>query len=106
MQREEENTNEKAKQLLEDFNNLDVKPEEVVDVLSTLIYSIGHHLTKDPPQTSEQVLLRYAEQPTLGTALMAQALFMKETWSRKEEKESYDKIVQGKTKRRKVAPTV
>jgi len=33
--------------------------------------------------SSEEVLLRYAKKPTLGNVLMAQALYMKETWIEK-----------------------
>ena len=63
----------------EQLNNLDL-----VSVLSHLLFSIGVSLEKCGDITSEEVLRRYANNPTLGNALMAQAMHMKETWFKPE----------------------
>ena len=51
------------------------------------MYSIGNSIEQCGDISATDVLMRYAKQPTLGVALMAQALFMKETWVHNEEEE-------------------
>jgi hypothetical protein len=107
MRKEDEDKIERTvTQLLNVINDNDIQAKDLPYTLSFFLYSIGHSLLEDPPETNEEVLLKYAENPTLGSALMAQAVFMKETWSQKEEKKKNDKRIQGKTKRRKVATTI
>jgi hypothetical protein len=61
------------------------KDEDLIEVLSHLLFSVGSSIEKTSVISSEEVLLRYSKEPTLGNALMAQALYMKEAWTRKEE---------------------
>lgn len=54
---------------------------QIIDLLSQFIYSIGVSIEPESNlQSSEAVLRSYAEKPTLGTALMAQALWMRDVW--------------------------
>lgn len=54
---------------------------ELLDLLSQFIYSVGVSMEPESNlQSSEAVLKSYAEKPTLGTALMAQALWMRDVW--------------------------
>ena len=85
--------------------------EDLVDVLAHLLFSIGSSLEDVNIGSSYEVLMRYAENPTLGNVLMAQAIHMKETWTEKErfKNESNDRqqrIVQGQTEEREETPTV
>jgi len=69
------------KQLCSTISKASLSNKELVYVLSQLIFSIGASLENYNASTSEKVLLRYAKTPTLGNALMAQGLHMKETWT-------------------------
>ena len=60
---------------------------DLVLVMSHLLFSIGASLEECSELTSEKVLTMYASKPTLGSALMAQAMHMKETWSNTERNE-------------------
>ena len=60
---------------------------DLVSVLSHLLFSIGASLEGCSSVTSEEVLKRYANNPTLGSVLMAQAIHMKETWFKPERKD-------------------
>lgn len=55
--------------------------KDLIEVISDLLYSIGSSLENVDLQSSVDILMRYAQEPTLGNALMAQAIHMKETWS-------------------------
>ena len=77
----ESNTEEEIlRQLLDTINEARVNATVIRRVLPRFLYSIGASLENCNVQTSEEVLLRYAEKPTLGSALMAQATFMRDTW--------------------------
>jgi len=102
----EEKTNKLIKKLIDVVNEDGISLHDLPSAIAGFLYSIGHSIESDPPKTEEQLLMRYAEKPTLGTALMAQALFMKETWQVKNEREKNDKGIQRKTKRRKVASPI
>lgn len=56
------------------------RPNLIVDTLALLLYSVGSSLEECEIDNSEEILIRYGENPTLGNALMAQAKQMKETW--------------------------
>ena len=90
MKNEEMNIEEKEKaieDIIKAFNKYNLNKKDTVEVLSTVLYSIGIALEEcDPPESSEKVLLMHAKKPTLGNALMAQALWMKETWQERKEK--------------------
>ena len=45
-------------------------------------------ITESLGGNSEQLLKQYAHKPTLGNALMAQALYMKESWIPSQHKEN------------------
>ena len=69
-----------VKQILDIISKAEVKLDELVPVLSLLLLSIGATLDGCDTVVSEEVLLNYANKPTLGNALMAQAMFLDETW--------------------------
>lgn len=74
-------TNEETvKQLLDVISKAEISQDDIVPVLSLLLLSVGATLEGCSTVASEEVVLNYAKQPTLGNALMAQAIFMKETW--------------------------
>ena len=54
-------------------------------VIVSSMYSIGSSIEGYIPNSSEDVLLRYATNATLGSALMAQAMWMRDTWLEKTE---------------------
>jgi len=69
----------------------ELAPEEIAKVVPQFLFSVGESLENCNLQSSEEVLQRYAEKPTYGNALMAQALWMKETWVQpKEERQEKD----------------
>jgi len=60
--------------------------KEILKLMSQFVYSIGVSMEPESNlQSSEAVLKSYIEKPTLGTALMAQALWMRDTWNLEEE---------------------
>jgi hypothetical protein len=74
-------TNEEiVRQLCEIITKSNLASNNIVSVLADFQFSIGSSLENCKPSTSEEVLLRYAQNPTLGNALMASAIQMKETW--------------------------
>jgi len=59
----------------------ELNPQEIRKLVPKLLFSIGASLCKEVGlQSSEEVLKQYASQPTFANAMMAQALWMKETW--------------------------
>ncbi|MHA2065167.1 MAG: hypothetical protein ACXABY_12395 [Candidatus Thorarchaeota archaeon] len=56
---------------------------QLIKVVAQFLFSIGASLEKCELSSSKEVLLRYASNLTLGNALMAQALQMKETGKEK-----------------------
>ena len=82
-----------------DFLNLEkLKPNQLVHVLSTLLFSVGGSLEGCGDISAEKVLTNFATKPTLGSALMAQAMHMKETWTeRKEQNGRTERDIQGQT---------
>ena len=72
--------NKAVQDLCNTLNEQNLTTDEIAKVLPRFLFSIGAALENCSLQTSEEVLQRYAEQPTFGNALMAQALWMKETW--------------------------
>jgi hypothetical protein len=74
-------TNEETvEQLLEVISKAEVSQDDIIPVLSLLLLSVGATLEGCRTVASKEVILNYAKQPTLGNALMAQSIFMKETW--------------------------
>lgn len=68
--------------LLSILSEAKIKEEgTITQILSEFIYSIGSSLESNPKISSlEEIEIRYGEQPTLGNALMAQAIWMRDTW--------------------------
>jgi hypothetical protein len=98
--------NDVVEKLIKIINEEKVLTEEIPYIISSFMYSIGYHLSSNPPKNEEEILLRYAENPTLDSALMAQALYMQETWKVNKGKANNDKDVSRKTKRRKAPVTI
>ena len=85
MSKEEEKKNETKinntiQKLVDVFNSSDIKESEVIDIVANFLYSIGASLNKEKIENPEEIIIKYAESPTLANALMAQATHMKETW--------------------------
>lgn len=74
------------KRLVNVYNHSNLNLDDTRYVITGFLYSIGTALLKDPPRTFEEVLIRYAEEPSFGSALMAQAAQMRETWVDKKDK--------------------
>lgn len=75
--------------LIKIFNSAQLKQKEILDIMIRFMYHLGQTLEGGGPYTSEEILLKYAENPTLGAAFMAQSLWMNDTWKKdvKEEKD-------------------
>jgi len=69
-----------VKELCDVITKSNLTSQQIADLLPEFLFSVGASLEDCSLQTSEEVLKRYAEKPTFGNALMAQALWMKETW--------------------------
>jgi len=73
-------------QLIEVINSAKLKKKEVLDIMIEFMYCLGQSLEKKQYKVDspEDLLIDFAENPTIGTALMSQALWMKDTWKGKE----------------------
>ena len=60
---------------------------QIAEVLPQFLFSIGASLSNCKGLSSEEVLKQYGTNPTFANALMAQALWMKETWTVEEDSE-------------------
>lgn len=74
------NAEETVKKLLKAISATKPTNNDIVLILSHLLFSIGASLEKCEVSLSKEILLRYATNPTLGNTLMAQAMHMKECW--------------------------
>jgi hypothetical protein len=92
-----------VEELLEVINKNELSSKELVTTLSFFLFSVGASVegVADEELDSEIVLKRYAKKPTLGNAMMAQALYMAETWITEEvvEKTIKKEKSNGRTKR-------
>jgi hypothetical protein len=71
-----------VKQLCETLNSSRLNHLQIINIVSNFLFSVGASLSEgEPLESSEEILLQYSNKPTLGNALMAQALWMKETWA-------------------------
>jgi hypothetical protein len=98
----EESRNEIVSSLCEIISKSQVQnnQEDLVEVISHFLFSIGSSLERVELGSAEDVILRYAKDPTLGNVLMAQAYHMKETWTdteRYQNNATDTGIVQGQT---------
>jgi hypothetical protein len=91
----QENNKEKTLKITENIveviNNEKLTPNELISILATLLFSVGESLEGCRGLSSEKILTRFATQPTLGNALMAQGLHMKETWVKNKKEETDDR---------------
>jgi len=86
-EQQESKVNNVVEQLCKTITQEELSTEEILEVVPKFLFSIGASLENCDLQKSEEVLCRYAESPTFGNALMAQALWMKETWAMKPKEE-------------------
>jgi hypothetical protein len=93
--RKEMNEKEIVKQLCQVLDRCEMKNNQIVNVVSTLLFSLGSSLEKCQPDNSQEVLIRYEKNKTFGNALMAQAIWMKETWAIQEEIPTEEKNKKG-----------
>jgi hypothetical protein len=77
---------ETTSQLCNTINKAGLSTKEIMAVVPEFLFSVGASLEKCDLQSSEEVLKRYTTKPSYGNALMAQALWMKETWDTSQEK--------------------
>ena len=73
-------TEEVILDLLKILSKHQINQEKLIDILAGFIYSIGESLEGQEFKTSEEVLMEYAKNPTLGIAMMAQGLWMRDNW--------------------------
>lgn len=69
-----------VRKLINIINRSKLTPQELIKILAELLYSVGASIEERKNLTSTQVMSEYLEKNSLGTTLMAQALFMKEHW--------------------------
>lgn len=80
-----EKSQEVATKLCNVITQAELTTDKTIEVISIFLYSLGNSIEKcDHNLTPKEVLMLYAKKPTFGNALMAQALYMKETWPLKE----------------------
>lgn len=94
MKRTKEEREELVANICDTLTKAKLNDSELVSVVSHLLFSIGASLENCDDLSSENVLTRYASSPTLGNALMAQAMHMKETWHNPERNEEDDRTEQ------------
>ena len=76
-----------VEKLLQVLVDAKITDKELVDILALFLYSLGQAIEKEDLKTSEEVLIKYAENPTFGSALMAQGLHMRDTWKERNNKD-------------------
>ena len=76
-----ETSEEVATKLCNIITQAELTTNKTIETISIFLYSLGNSIEKyDHDLSSQEILTLYAEKPTFGNALMAQALYMKETW--------------------------
>lgn len=99
MEEREERRRKALKDLCDVVTEAKLDTQDTLTLVIEFIYSIGASLESEYDlQSSEAVLMSYAEKPSIGNALMAQALWMRDNWKRQERKE--DEQLRGKTETR------
>ena len=90
------------KRLVNVFNHSNLQLRDLPQVVAGFLYSVGTAMLDDPPRTSEDVLTLYAKKPSFASALMAQAIHMKETWieQENERKETNEHDIRRETENR------
>lgn len=74
------------------LSNAKLTEEKTLVILIELLYSIGYSLEDCPNIKSiEEIEIRYGENPTLGNALMSQAIWMRDTWVKEPERKEIKK---------------
>jgi hypothetical protein len=78
----EEKASEALEELLNVFQKYHLNPEEIVLVMSNLLYSLGASVEghDDQGPSVTEVMEAYYTNPTVGNALMAQGLLMNQEW--------------------------
>ena len=72
-----------VQEIIEIFNEYKLSPTEILETLSTVMFSIGKYYGKysdDFVGSSEKIMLDYSSKPNLWNTLLAQAIWMKELW--------------------------
>lgn len=93
--KKQKETDEIVLQLCEVLNKTSPDINDFPDIISRFLYSIGAWIENIGDINSEEVLKRYATSPSLGNALMAQAIHMKECWNQEERNNTNGKNLQG-----------
>jgi hypothetical protein len=94
MNKEEKNIeNEKIHKILSKFidiyNEAELNSKETNELISSLMYSIGTSLVGKTFNSSTEAIEEYIDNPTYGSVLIAQAIYMNDLWN-KEEREKHD----------------
>ena len=66
------------------INNKLQSEEELKEYVSNLIYSLGSSFEGKTYDNSEELMADYYSNPSLGKALMAQALIFQDKWMKEE----------------------
>jgi len=78
-----ENNNKKNEildKLCSIVNQAELNQNQLLKVLIDFMYTLGASIENIIEISSEEILKQYANNPTIGNALMAQALYMQDTW--------------------------
>ena len=88
MGKEEEKINETTIELIKVINKHSLNSKELTLVLARFLFSLGSSIEEvRPSDTSKDILIKHSEKPTLGNALMAQAIWFRDVWSTDTERE-------------------
>lgn len=75
-------TTKAVSDLLDVVTGANLNNKQLIDVVADFLYSLGNAMEQYPKiKTSEELLERYGNKPTIGNSLMAQAKLMKEAWT-------------------------
>ena len=80
----ESNRIEIIEELIDVINKHKIKRKEILDIIIGFMYHMGEYLTGKNYSRAEDLLKDFAEKPTIGLALMNQAVYMKENWKGKD----------------------
>lgn len=89
MIQDNEKRKETLKALCDVITDAELNGRDIIQLVIEFLYSIGSSMESDSDlQTSEAVLMSYAEKPSIGKAFMAQALWMRDYWLEQARKEN------------------
>jgi hypothetical protein len=84
-----EKENETVKNLCKVITEAELNSHEIINVLINFLFSIGASMEEGVVSSSSEEILKkaYSEKPTIGIALMNQAIWIRDNWILKKEEE-------------------